>query len=183
MGRGGAGFHAPYRFRNLARFSRVISLSYLTSKYLCLRQARLSLPRISLCRPPPPPHSKHIPCLLASLLTYFCLTLKPMQDEAAMDKEMDQALARIAEERQEVEEELEALSNELKAAYASAAMGKKPAACSSGENSPSGINSSSRRSSSSGGASGAFDGAEGMSDDVLMGVGGGGGMEAGNVVR
>ncbi|CAN0136291.1 unnamed protein product, partial [Hapterophycus canaliculatus] len=46
-----------------------------------------------------------------------------LQDEAAMDLEMDQALAKIASERGELEKELEALSNEVKAAYAKVAMG------------------------------------------------------------
>ncbi|CAB1098710.1 unnamed protein product [Ectocarpus sp. CCAP 1310/34] len=45
-----------------------------------------------------------------------------LQDEAAMDLEVDQALAKIATERKELEKELEALSNELKGAYAKAAM-------------------------------------------------------------
>lgn len=39
-----------------------------------------------------------------------------------MDLEVDQALAEIAEERGELEKELEALSNEVKAAYAKASM-------------------------------------------------------------
>ncbi|CAM9811726.1 unnamed protein product [Pylaiella littoralis] len=46
-----------------------------------------------------------------------------LQDEEAMDTEVDQALAKIASEREELEKELEALSNDLKAAYAKAAMG------------------------------------------------------------
>lgn len=45
------------------------------------------------------------------------------QDEAAMDLEVDQALAKIATERAGLERELEALSNELRAAYAKAVMG------------------------------------------------------------
>ncbi|CBJ27723.1 conserved unknown protein [Ectocarpus siliculosus] len=45
-----------------------------------------------------------------------------LQDEAAMDLEVDQALAKIASEREELEKELEALSNDLKGAYAKAAM-------------------------------------------------------------
>lgn len=40
-----------------------------------------------------------------------------------MDCEVDQALFKIAKEREQLEKELEALSNELKAAYAKAAMG------------------------------------------------------------
>lgn len=40
-----------------------------------------------------------------------------------MDCEVDQALAKIAAEREDLEKELEALSNELKGAYANAAMG------------------------------------------------------------
>lgn len=39
-----------------------------------------------------------------------------------MDLEVDQALAKIASEREELEKELEALSNDLKGAYAKAAM-------------------------------------------------------------
>ena len=39
-----------------------------------------------------------------------------------MDREVDQALAKIAKERAELEKELEALSNDLKAAYAKAAV-------------------------------------------------------------
>eukprot|EP00904_Undaria_pinnatifida_P010696 jgi/Undpi1/6757/HiC_scaffold_21.g09236.m1 len=46
-----------------------------------------------------------------------------LQDEAAMDLEVDQALAMIAQERGELEIELEALSNDLRAAYAKVAMG------------------------------------------------------------
>lgn len=38
-----------------------------------------------------------------------------------MDREVDQALSKIARERAELEKELEALSNDLKAAYARAA--------------------------------------------------------------
>lgn len=38
-----------------------------------------------------------------------------------MDREVDQALAKIASERAELEKELEALSNDLKVAYAKAA--------------------------------------------------------------
>lgn len=39
-----------------------------------------------------------------------------------MDREMDQALEKITEERKELEKEIEALSNELSAAYARVAM-------------------------------------------------------------
>lgn len=42
-----------------------------------------------------------------------------------MDCEVDQALARIAREREDLEKELEALSNELKASYARVAMGDR----------------------------------------------------------
>lgn len=45
------------------------------------------------------------------------------QDEEAMDCEVEQSLANIAREREQLEKELEALSNELKAAYAKAATG------------------------------------------------------------
>ncbi|CAM9305357.1 unnamed protein product, partial [Ectocarpus sp. 6 AP-2014] len=44
-----------------------------------------------------------------------------LQDEAAMDREVDQGLSKIAAERAELEKELEALSHDLKAAYARAA--------------------------------------------------------------
>lgn len=43
-----------------------------------------------------------------------------------MDREVDDALASIAAERRAVEKELEALSNELKAAYAKACMDEYP---------------------------------------------------------
>lgn len=53
----------------------------------------------------------------------FAFACETKQDEEAMDTEVDQALAKIASEREELEKELEALSNDLKAAYAKAAMG------------------------------------------------------------
>lgn len=51
-----------------------------------------------------------------------------------MDLEVDQALTEIAQERGELEKELEALSNELKAAYAKASM-----AGGEGETAPEGV--------------------------------------------
>lgn len=45
-----------------------------------------------------------------------------------MDREVDQALEKIGRERAELEKELQALSNELKAAYSRASMGVRRAA-------------------------------------------------------
>eukprot|EP00752_Nemacystus_decipiens_P018632 g16706.t1 len=94
-----------------------------------------------------------------------------LQDEAAMDREVDQALAKIAGERAELEKELEALSNDLKAAYARAATSGRGTAAAAAE-APTSAAGSEGTAAAAAAAAATVDNNVGNSMDVMEGEGG-----------